>query len=92
MYVSVSGFEHGGPFDPKVGSTMIYLGRAAQPPRYAPQRNKVTNVSRETEVKEGERKQVKLPAGRYWLWSSNTVFVRVEVCNPGGISEVTPSP
>ncbi len=45
ILVSASGFPHGAPFDPKVGSTLVYVGDAGTRPTYDAQRNVVTSAT-----------------------------------------------
>jgi hypothetical protein len=92
LYVSAAGFPHGGPFDPKVGSTQIYVGRAATPPTWNRQTNVVSHVSVSVGVDEGRDTPLTLPAGNWWLLSSWTVSITLKSCKPSTITQVTPNP
>lgn len=92
IYISVSGFLHDQGFDPKIGSTAIYLGPATELPTYDAQRNIVTNLQTQVTAREGSNVRVDLPAGDYWLWSSNHVSITLESCIKDGITNVTPAP
>lgn len=92
LYVSASGFLHGGPLDPPTGVTLVSFGPGDKLPTFDRQRNVVTNVETEVTVREGEQALVRLPAGRHWLWSSNTVSIKIGACQPGTISDPHPIP
>jgi hypothetical protein len=71
VYISARHFEHGGIFDPETGTTGIWIGDSATPPIYDEHTSQVSNTKLELSVQEGKHKKAQLPAGRYWLWSSN---------------------
>lgn len=88
ILVSARHFEHG-IFDSKVGRAGIWIGDAATPPSYDPQRNVVSHTKVELAVQEGGHKIVKLSAGQYWLWASNGGDLVVASC--GHISGQQPN-
>ena len=92
LYVSARGFLHGGPLDPRISITMVSVGPADKPPTWDQQRNLITNLQEQVEVREGQLSLLRLPAGRYWLWTSNTVSITLESCQAGNISAVRPVP
>ena len=47
FYITATGFDHGGYFDPKRGITAIYIGPARTPPTWNPQRDIVTNTTKQ---------------------------------------------
>ncbi len=92
ILVSASGFPHGAPFDPKVGSTLVYVGDAGTRPTYDAQHNVVTHATSTIQVYENQRAVLHLRPGRYWLVSSNIVTITLEACRTGTISDVLPNP
>jgi hypothetical protein len=90
LYVTVSRFEHTQLFDPKVGSSAIYVGHAEELPTYDPQSNEVTNLLVEVRAKENQPTELDLPAGRYWLWASNAPDLRLWGCSEGSVTDAVP--
>jgi hypothetical protein len=86
LFLTARRFQHGGPFDAANGSTAIYMGPADHPPEWDQQRNLVSNTTLQVHVEEREFTHFELPAGRYWLWSSNGGDVVVVSCTEGGLS------
>jgi hypothetical protein len=84
-------FAHGGLFDPEVGSTAVYVGNPDRMPVYVQGSGSYTNVTHEFSITEGQVTSQTLPAGRYWLVTSNFVGVTVRSCLPGGVTRVTSS-
>lgn len=80
-------FQHGGPFDPKVGQTLISVGPASDPPAYDAARQDVTNATLRLPVKEDTDATAELPAGNYWVVSSNSAWMTVEACAPAVVSD-----
>lgn len=92
LFVTASGFLHGGPLDPEVGITMVSVGPADEPPTWDPQRNTITNVQEQAQVREGQVTPLRLQAGRYWLWTSNTVTITLQSCQVATFTSVQPVP
>jgi hypothetical protein len=91
LYLTAHGFNHGGVFDPDRASTAFSIGPADTPPSYDTQRGTVTPLAAGLSVKEGSYGRIELPAGRYWLWSSNGGGVEIVSCTPGALTG-TPVP
>ncbi len=81
IYITATGFEHGGYFDPDVGKTMVYVGKADKLPTYNEQSSAVSNATAELLITENKYTHYLLEAGRYWAWTSNGVEVRIASCN-----------
>jgi hypothetical protein len=92
LYVTATGFPHGGAFDPKVGKTKVYIGPAATPATYDRQSNTVSHTRVAVDVEEGRPAPVTLPAGQWWLLSSWTVDITLYGCAASTITDVTPKP
>src|SRR5262249_25152303 len=88
VFVSASGFPHGGAFDPKVGSTLVYVGLADSPPSYDAQRDVVSHATTTVQVTENQHALLRLPTGRYWLLSSNTVRISLSACQKETVTDV----
>lgn len=86
IYVTAE-FQDSGFFN-YAGSTRISVGPADRPPMVDRQRGIVTNVVEEITVEEGKEGLLRLPAGRYWVLSSNTVPVTIQSCEAGAIADV----
>lgn len=86
LVFAADGFSHGGVLDPKVGSTAVYVGSPDRMPVDVPASGHVTNVTHEFGINEGQETIQILPAGRYWLVTSNGVHVTVRSCPPGGVT------
>lgn len=87
LYVTVSGFEHTQAFDPKVGSSAIYVGHPEELPTYNRQSSEVTNLLTEVRAEENQPTELDLPAGRYWLWASNAPDLRLWGCAEGSVTD-----
>lgn len=87
VFVTVSGFEHTQLFDPKVGTSAIYVGHADEFPTYDRQTNEVTNELFELSAEENQPTELDLPAGRYWLWASNAPDLRLWGCAEGSVTD-----
>ena len=97
LVFAADGFPHGGILDPKVGSTAVYVVNPDRMPVFSEASGHVTNVTHEFGIDEGQETNQILPAGRYWLATSNFVVVTVRSCPPGGVTllpsgRTTPSP
>ena len=86
LVFTADGFAHGGVLDPKVGSTAVYVGHPDRMPAYNRATSELTNVTHEFRIIEGKETSQTLPAGRYWLVTSNFVDVKVRSCPPGGVT------
>lgn len=86
LVFAADGFSHGGVLDPKVGSTAVYVGNPDRMPVFSQGSGHVTNVTHEFGIDEGQETIQILPAGRYWLVTSNGVHVTVRSCPPGGVT------
>lgn len=83
-------FSHGGILDPDVGVTAVYVGDPDRMPVYVVKGSgDYTNVTHEFSIWEGQVISQTLPAGRYWLVTSNFVHVTVRSCRSGGVTGVT---
>ncbi|MFP5377185.1 MAG: hypothetical protein ACLGIO_10470 [Acidimicrobiia bacterium] len=80
-------FQDSGSFD-YPGSTRVSVGPVDRPPAVDRQRGLVANVVEQVTVHEGEAALLRLPAGRYWLLSSNTIPVTLRSCEAGAITDV----
>lgn len=80
LYLTAHDFPKGGVFDPKVGSTLVNIGESTKLPVYDEQRSTVSNTLIELEITESQYTQHRLPAGRYWLWTSNFADIKVASC------------
>jgi hypothetical protein len=91
LVFAADGFDHGGvlPHFSEVGSTAVYVGNPDRMPVYLRASGDYTNVTHEFEVIEGQVTSQTLPAGRYWLVTSNFVGVTVRSCLPGSVTRVT---
>lgn len=65
LYVTARRFEHGGPVDPAVGATLMFVGPVDRPPTFDEQRTAVTNASTELTVREKQFAAFEPSAGRY---------------------------
>lgn len=101
LHITAYAFSHGGLFDPAKGRTSIYIGPVDRPPTYDAQRSTVAPLTLETAVDEDDWVTVELPAGRYWLLTSNAATIDLVSCNgtitgypisPAGPPPTAPSP
>jgi hypothetical protein len=86
LFVTAYGFSHGGILDPEVAGTAIYFGLADQPPTWDRQTNP-SNLQAEIFVVEDDFTKVDLPAGRYWVLTSNGANVAIVSCEEDGVSD-----
>jgi hypothetical protein len=80
LYITATGFEKGGFFDPKIGKTLLYIGKADQLPAVDLQRATVSNTLAQLQVTENEYTKQALDRGRYWILTSNTVEIQIASC------------
>lgn len=90
LVFTADGFAHGGVLDPKIGKTAVYVGRPPRMPVFNAATSELTNVTHEFHLTEGQETSQTLPAGRYWLATSNFVHVTVWSCPPGGVTLFPP--
>ncbi len=86
LVFAADGFSYGGVLDLKVGSTAVYVGNPDRMPVYVPASGHVTNVTHEFGIDEGQETIQILPAGRYWLVTSNGVHVDGAVLPSRGVT------
>lgn len=86
LVFAADGFSHGGVLDPKVGTTAVYVGNPDRMPVFSQATGQLTNVTHEFGITEGQETSQTLPAGQYWLATSNFVDVTVRSCPPGGVT------
>jgi hypothetical protein len=91
LRIVATAFTHGGLFDPKKGITQVSIGPKDRPPTHDPQRNIITNVTKQIDVRELEPETLQLDAGSYWLWSSTAGAITITSCDTA-LTDVTPSP
>jgi hypothetical protein len=87
IWLTATGFSHGGFFDPKVGSTAIYIGPIDKPPTYDRQRSTISNTQYEFDLTEDQPSKVQLQPGRYWLLESNGPALTIDGCTPTAVTE-----
>lgn len=90
LVFTADGFAHGGVLDPKVGKTAVYVGHPDRMPAFNERTSVLTNVTHEFRITEGQETSQTLPAGQYWLATSNFVDVKVRSCPPGGVTPLPP--
>jgi hypothetical protein len=90
IYVMARDFDHGGVLDISPGSTAVYVGEADTPPTYDDRRDTVSPILVQTSVAENGYAALDLPAGRYWLLTSNTADIVAVSCAAGVIQDVQP--
>lgn len=88
MFVTARRFEHGGPFDPAVGRTAIWVGPSSHPPTLNEHTGEVGGTTLQTTVTEGTYSRLDLPAGRYWLWSSTGGDIVLIGCSSNALTLV----
>lgn len=88
VWVTATGFEKGGIFDPDVGSTAVYVGTMDQPPTYDEQRSAVSDTVVDTRVVEDTWTALDLEADRHWLWTSNSAVIALKTCDGPPVTDV----
>jgi hypothetical protein len=88
LLLSADGFSHGGVLDPEVGITEVYVGNPNRLPVYNQKTGVVSNVTHSFHIIESQVVSQTLPAGQYWLVSSNGNRVFVRSCLPGGVTRI----
>jgi len=93
LFITAHWYSHDGVLDfGRRGATVFYIGPADTPPSYDPDRKLVTPQTARLEVHEGEYGTVDLPAGHYWLLTSNGGDVEIVNCAAGGVTGQPPPP
>lgn len=90
IYVTASGFRHGGVFDAAVGEgrTRLHVG-AGTPENFNAQGGSgPSNATLSIGVEEDSFVEIELPAGTFWLTSTNVAEIAVVSCTEGGVSAV----
>lgn len=90
VYVTASGFSHSGVFDAAVGEgrTRLHVG-AGTPENFNVQGGSgPSNAMLSVGVEEDSFAEIELPAGTYWLTSSNRAAIAVVSCVEDGVSAV----
>jgi hypothetical protein len=88
IYATASGFSHGGVFDSAVGDSRLYVG-SGTPENYSFQGGEgPSNAILSIGVKEDTYAELELPAGTYWLISSNRAEIALVSCIESGVSTV----
>lgn len=90
LYVTARRFEHGGIFDPDVGQTAIYFGPAEVTPKLE-SNGYVRGATHSLSARERTYSMIRLPAGSYWLVSSQGGDILVIACSPEAITQVMPA-
>lgn len=88
VWVTATGFLHGGIFDPEVGTAAVYVGSMQAPPTYDPQRSLVTNTLVNTRVVEETWTALDLEAGAHWLWTSASPDISLKTCDGPAVTDV----
>lgn len=86
LYATAYGFTHGGFGNAEVGVTRLFIGRGTPERVDAGQRPEGTLVS--LRVVEDDYSELDLPAGEYWLVSSNDADVALLSCSANGVKPV----
>ena len=87
LYVTAYNFDHSEILDfGYPGWTANSIGPADTPPSYDPQRSIVTPTTKGFSVEEDSWVEFEIPAGRYWLLTSNYVDIDIASCSPGSVA------
>ncbi|MGI8536261.1 MAG: hypothetical protein ACR2K2_07105 [Mycobacteriales bacterium] len=90
VYLVARRFEQGGFLDVPHPRTLFSVGPGSTPPVVDPQAATVAGVRSEVQAGADEWVPVDLPAGQWWVLSSNGGDVRAASCVPGGVSDPDP--
>lgn len=91
MYGTAYGFRHGHFGDSEVGTTRLYVGEGA-PKDFDSVRNRPSNALVNFRVVENDFTRFELPAGSYWLISTNYAEIAIVSCDNNGVSNVPGPP
>ena len=90
LYLVIRDLAHEGVFDPAYpAQSYLDIGPAATPPHY--ERSDLTPLTTQVVLTEDRYRQLDLPAGRYWLLTSDPGPVTFISCSPGAVTG-TPAP
>lgn len=84
LYATAYDLSHGGAFDPKVGQTRLYIGEEATDGGTLPDPPPGTMFTKD--VVEDKFVEFELPAGSYWLATTNAARIAVVSCSENGVS------
>ena len=91
LYATAYGFRHGHFGDSEVGTTRLYVGEGA-PKDFDAVRNRPSNALVNFRVVENDFTRFELPAGSYWLISTNYAEIAIVSCDNNGVSNAVPGP
>lgn len=80
LYFTAAGFVKDNFATPNIDKTAVYIGSPDKLPVYDIQRATVSNTIVEFRVTEGEYSRQNLDKGRYWIWSSVSVEIKIASC------------
>lgn len=84
VHLEATGVDQGGWFDASV--TTVYVGEATRPAEFDGRGHLAGPFAAEVRVVDREFATVTLPAGRYWVTSSDGGDLKVTSCQPGGVT------
>ena len=84
LYATAYDFVHGGLGQPDVGRTILYLGEGVLEDFKVSERPEDTLVT--VQLVEDDFNRFKLPAGSYWIMSTNDADVAIVSCEANGVS------
>ncbi|MEX2553651.1 MAG: hypothetical protein WD627_11705 [Actinomycetota bacterium] len=85
LYATATGFLHGGFAQPDVGVTRIHVGADGSPKDFQAG-TRPSNTLVTVRVVEDDFNKFELPAGTYWLISSNYAEISIVSCEEMGVS------
>lgn len=88
VWITATGFPHGGIFDPDVGTAAVYVGSMQAPPTHDQQRSIVTNTLVDTRVIEETWTALDLEVGAHWLWTSASPTISLKTCDGRAVTDV----
>ena len=91
LVISASDFEKSGWVTSGKRRTEVDIGPDTSPPSYDELTGIVTGATSHVSVEEGALVQVQLPAGRYWIWSTNSAALQLHSCTPANPTAIEPS-
>lgn len=91
LVISAADFEKSGWVTSGKRSTEVDIGPDTSPPTYDELTGIVTGATSRVSVEEGALVHVQLPAGRYWIWSTNSAALQLHSCTPDNPTSVEPS-
>jgi len=91
IYLTGSGYAHGGLLDSDKGSTAVSFGRIETPLTFGYDGFVLHDVVKDVVVREGELSAVDLPPGRYWAVDSDRDEITVDGCMSGAVTDAKQS-